>query len=75
MLTRVLHRSRFLFSKIKVDEIKEKSYEELVDLVAKRYVSTKRVREIDSSSTQTLLLSFRYSITSASSTRETGFLT
>lgn len=72
MLARAIRRAASLFSKIKVDEIQSKSYDELVDLVAKRYVIQATIREIDSSSTSMQLHFTKYSITSTSSHPEIG---
>lgn len=39
MLTGFLSRAVFFSSKIKISELKSKTYDELVDLVANRYVA------------------------------------
>lgn len=63
------------FSRIKVEEVLPKSYQELVELVATRYVLPCSTRAIVSSNIPTLLLSTKFSISSKSSALEMPYLT
>ena len=62
------------FAKIKTVDVMSRSYDELVELVAKKYVPLGGCRATDSSSIATLLLFTRYSITIKSFSLGTGCL-
>ena len=73
MLTRTLLRIAHNSSKIKINDILNRSYPELVDLVAQKYVIFKICRVIRSLTIPILPLSIRFNINSKSYHPEIGY--